>query len=202
MTEVCFDVQTGASLLPVSHRSDRVALRKRLKSFYHLMQRMFTSVRRVRIRTSNRWAASCAGDATSSETPHAGSDCIGVRRGTGKNTGRPELGWKPRQVRHLAKTPVSATNPASRLMLRSLLTERFKLVIRNEDKSMSAWVMTADNSGKPGAQLKQSAGAGPTNCNAQPAEPPNTVLLCKNMTMAVLAQVLKQIDPLTFDTRR
>ncbi len=97
----------------------------------------------------------------------------------------------------LAKVPASATNPAARLMLRSLLAERFKLVIRNEDKLMSAWVMTAT---KPGPQLKQSPGAGPTNCNAQPAEPPNTVLLCKNMTMAVLAQVLKQIDPLTFDT--
>src|SRR5215510_13555959 len=83
----------------------------------------------------------------------------------------------------LAKAPASATNATAKLMLKSLLADRFKLVVRNEDKPMNAYVMTA---AKPGPQLKQSAGAGPTNCNGQPGEPPHTVLVCKNMTMAVL----------------
>lgn len=97
----------------------------------------------------------------------------------------------------LAKAPASATNATAKLMLRSLLADRFKLVIRNEDKPMNAYVMTA---AKPGPQIKQSTAGGPTDCNGQQPDPPNTVLVCKNMTMAVLGQVLRQIDPVTFDT--
>ncbi len=96
----------------------------------------------------------------------------------------------------LAKAPTNATQATARLMLRSLLADRFKLTIHNEDKQMSAWVMTAS---KPGPQLKQAAAGGPTNCNGQP-EPPNTVLICKNITMAVLAQAVRQLDAATFDT--
>jgi uncharacterized protein (TIGR03435 family) len=62
---------------------------------------------------------------------------------------------------------------------------------------MNAYVMTA---AKPGAQIKQSTAAGPTNCDGQPTDPPNTVIVCKNVTMAVLAQLLRQVDPATFDT--
>src|SRR5215831_9808579 len=97
----------------------------------------------------------------------------------------------------LAKAPASATNATARLMLRSLLTDRFKLAFHNEDRQANAYVMTAT---KPGPQIKQSPSGGPTNCNGQPPEPPNTVLACKNITMAVLAQALRQIDPATFDT--
>jgi len=97
----------------------------------------------------------------------------------------------------LAKAPASATNATAKLMLRSLLADRFKLVIHNEDKPMNAYVMTA---AKPGPQIKQSTAGGPTDCNGQQPDPPNTVLVCKNMTMAVLGQVLRQLDPATFDT--
>jgi len=97
----------------------------------------------------------------------------------------------------LAKAPAAATNATAKLMLRSLLADRFKLVIHNEDKPMNAYVMTA---AKPGTQIKQSTAGGPTNCDGQPTDPPNTVIACKNMTMAVLAQVLRQVDPVTFDT--
>jgi uncharacterized protein (TIGR03435 family) len=97
----------------------------------------------------------------------------------------------------LAKAPAAATNATARLMLRSLLKDRFKLAFHNEDRQATAYVMTAV---KPGPQIKQSPGGGPTNCNGQPGEPPNTVLVCKNITMAVLAQALRQIDPATFDT--
>jgi uncharacterized protein (TIGR03435 family) len=75
----------------------------------------------------------------------------------------------------LAKGPASATNATAKLMLRSLLADRFKLVIHNEDKQMNAYVMTA---AKPGAQIKQSTAGGPTNCDGQPTDPPNTVIVC------------------------
>src|SRR5262249_50576008 len=61
----------------------------------------------------------------------------------------------------LAKAPTSVTPANTKLMLRSLLADRFKLVIHNEDKQMNAWVMTAL---KPGSQIKESQGGGPTNC--------------------------------------
>jgi uncharacterized protein (TIGR03435 family) len=96
----------------------------------------------------------------------------------------------------LAKTPSSVTTQTARLMLRSLLADRFKLVTHNEDKQMNAFIMTA---AKSGPQLKPASG-GPTNCNGQPGDPPNTVIVCKNITMAVLAQALRQIEPATFDT--
>src|SRR5215831_14918253 len=97
----------------------------------------------------------------------------------------------------LAKAPAAATNATAKLMLRSLLADRFKLVIHDEDKPMNAWVMTA---AKPGPQLKESQGGGPTNCNGQPGDGPNSVIVCKNVTMAGLAQIVRQIEPATFDT--
>jgi uncharacterized protein (TIGR03435 family) len=97
----------------------------------------------------------------------------------------------------LAKVPTSTTTANAKLMMRSLLADRFKLVTHNEDKPMNGWVMTA---AKPGPQLKQAAGGGVTNCNGQPGEPPNTVIVCKNITMAVLAQALRQLEPATFDS--
>src|SRR5262249_13903610 len=51
----------------------------------------------------------------------------------------------------LAKTPVSVTPANTKLMLRSLLADRFKLVTHEEGKPMNAWVMTA---ARPGSQLK------------------------------------------------
>jgi uncharacterized protein (TIGR03435 family) len=97
----------------------------------------------------------------------------------------------------LAKAPTSATNATAKLMLRSLLADRFKLIVRNEDKQMNAWAMTAP---KPGSQIKKAAAGGPTNCNGEPSDPPNTVLVCKNVPIAVLGQLLRQLDPVTFDS--
>src|SRR5262245_33921981 len=43
----------------------------------------------------------------------------------------------------LAKAPAAATNATAKLMLRALLTERFKLAFHNEDKPTNGFVMTA-----------------------------------------------------------
>ena len=98
----------------------------------------------------------------------------------------------------LAKAPMSVTPANTKLMLRSLLADRFKLVTHNEDKQMNAWTMTAVTPGKPGPQMKEAKG-GPSNCNGQP-DGPNTVLTCVNMSTAVIAQLLRQADPGTFDS--
>ena len=98
----------------------------------------------------------------------------------------------------LAKAPMSVTPANTKLMLRSLLADRFKLVTHNEDKQMNAWTMTAVTPGKPGPQMKEAKG-GPSNCNGQP-DGANTVLTCVNMSTAVLAQLLRQADPGTFDS--
>ena len=96
----------------------------------------------------------------------------------------------------LAKAPTSVTPANTKLMLRSLLADRFKLVTHNEDKPMNAWTMVAVNAGKPGPQFKESKGGGPTNCNTQPANGgPNVTLVCVNVPMAVLGQIVRQIDP-------
>jgi uncharacterized protein (TIGR03435 family) len=96
----------------------------------------------------------------------------------------------------LAKAPTSVTPANTKLMLRSLLADRFKLVVHNEDKEMNAWTMTS--TGQPGPQLKEAKNGGPTNCNGQPGDGPNTTLVCKNVTIAVLGQILRQIEPGTF----
>lgn len=101
----------------------------------------------------------------------------------------------------LAKAPTAVTPANTKLMLRSLLADRFKLVTHNEDKPMNAWAMTAVTAGKPGPQVKESKGAGPSNCNGQPASPPtNTTLLCVNIPLSVLAQIVRQIDPGTYSS--
>jgi uncharacterized protein (TIGR03435 family) len=100
----------------------------------------------------------------------------------------------------LAKAPVSVTPANTKLMLRSLLADRFKLVIHNEDTPMNAWVMTTVTPGKPGPQLREAKGGGPSNCNPQPGDGGNIVLVCVNISMPVLAQLVRQIDPNTFNS--
>jgi uncharacterized protein (TIGR03435 family) len=97
----------------------------------------------------------------------------------------------------LAKAPTNATPTTTRLMLRSLLTDRFKLVFHKEDKPSNAFVMTAE---KPGPQLKEAKAGGPTNCDTEQNDPPNVTLICKNVTMVVMTQLLRQLDGAIFNT--
>ena len=98
----------------------------------------------------------------------------------------------------LAKAPTSVTAANTKLMLRSLLADRFKLVIHSQETPMNVWAMIAVNAGKPGPQLKEAKGGGPTNqCNGQP-NGPNTTLTCVNVSMAFLTEFARrQIDPLS-----
>jgi len=94
----------------------------------------------------------------------------------------------------LAKAPSDTTNDTAKLMVRSLLADRFKLVVHTEEKPQSVYVLTA---GKRGPQLKEAAG-GATNCQSVPQNPaagtvPYQVVACKNMTMAIFAQIVGQM---------
>src|SRR5438132_589728 len=94
----------------------------------------------------------------------------------------------------IAKAPRNSSDDTTKMMLRALLADRFKLVFHNEDKPITAYVLTAP---KRGAQLKQTDGS-PTNCqgvpqNPTPGEIPYQVVSCHNMTMAQLADRLRQM---------
>lgn len=95
-----------------------------------------------------------------------------------------------------AKTPEKSTAESRKLMLQSLLAERFKLAIHNDNRPMPAWGITAKN-----PHLKETDGDGESGCkfsveNAPSGPPagggpiqlPTLVYACKNVTMAAFAE--------------
>jgi uncharacterized protein (TIGR03435 family) len=97
-----------------------------------------------------------------------------------------------------AKTPERSNAESRKLMLQSLLAERFKLAIHNDSRPMPAYGLTAK---KP--QLKAAEGEGEAGCkftveNAPtgppagggPIQMPTLVYTCKNTTMPVFAAAL------------
>jgi uncharacterized protein (TIGR03435 family) len=100
----------------------------------------------------------------------------------------------------LAKAPTSTSNDTAKLMLQSLLAERFKLVLHKDDKPVSSYVLTV---GKGGSKMKEST-TGATDCRGVPQNPapgtiPYQVVQCTHMTAAALAQVLPQLAPAYLD---
>src|SRR5579863_230479 len=95
----------------------------------------------------------------------------------------------------LAKAPSSTSPEAVKLMLQTLLADRFKLVVHNDTKPMQVFALTVGKSGKP--KLKQSDGTGDTGCNpqqqnAQQGTIPQIYVTCKNVTMESFAQIIHQ----------
>lgn len=97
-----------------------------------------------------------------------------------------------------AKTPEKANAEARRLMLQSLLAERFKLSIHNDTRPMPAYGLTSKN-----PHLKEASEEGESGCkfsvenapNGPPAgggpiQIPTFVYTCRNETMASFAQAL------------
>lgn len=85
----------------------------------------------------------------------------------------------------IAKAPADTKQDAAKLMLRSLLAERFQLVVKNDTKPMPGFALTAAK-GKP--KLKESAGGGSPGCEGVPQQtapdaPNYNVVQCRNMTM-------------------
>jgi uncharacterized protein (TIGR03435 family) len=97
----------------------------------------------------------------------------------------------------VAKVPSGTTNATAKLMLRSLLAERFNLAIHNEDKPLPVYAMIS--TGKRGPQLKEASGSGggcrtPPQSSA-PGEIPYNVLSCRNMTMEDIASLIRRVGP-------
>jgi uncharacterized protein (TIGR03435 family) len=105
-----------------------------------------------------------------------------------------------------AKTPPNTSKDTAKLMLQTLLTDRFKLVAHKDTRPMPAYALTV---GKGKSKLKQADGSGETGCKMtisglQPAGPPpapggpapafvlpmlnNT---CRNITMAAFAEQMR-----------
>jgi len=101
-----------------------------------------------------------------------------------------------------AKAPANSTAESRKLMLQSLLADRFKLAIHNDSKPMSAFALTATKH----SQLKESDGSGDSSCNFNllnaptgPPAPGTAITMpqiqytCKNTSMAVFAAKMPDI---------
>jgi uncharacterized protein (TIGR03435 family) len=94
----------------------------------------------------------------------------------------------------IAKAPAGTSVENARIMLRALLADRFTLVVHQDTRPLTAFVMTVAG-GKP--KMKEAAGGAPPGC--QPAPPPQQpepgvipkqTGICRGMTMAAFAQLL------------
>jgi uncharacterized protein (TIGR03435 family) len=103
----------------------------------------------------------------------------------------------------LAKMPPNTSAESAKLMLQTLLADRFKLVVRQETQPMPAFALTVGK-GKP--KLREADGSGETGCknaiqglpgpsaDGAPVALPASLTVaytCRNMTMAVFAQRMR-----------
>jgi uncharacterized protein (TIGR03435 family) len=87
-----------------------------------------------------------------------------------------------------AKAGRTASEETMRLMLRSLLADRFKLKIHTEERPMPAFVLTA---GKK-VMFKEAAGEGAADCQPEPAQDSQLKVTCRSITMSSFAFRLHQ----------
>jgi uncharacterized protein (TIGR03435 family) len=91
----------------------------------------------------------------------------------------------------IAKAPQSTPQPTVKLMLQSLLAERFKLALHQDTRTMSTFVLTVAGSGH---KMKVAAGPG-IGCQPQPQPPepgviPLQVGVCRGITMTAFSDLL------------
>jgi uncharacterized protein (TIGR03435 family) len=99
-----------------------------------------------------------------------------------------------------ALVPADTSQDSIKLMLQSLLADRFKLVVHNDTKPVAGFVLSPGK-GKP--KLKEAEASGKTGCQTQPVQPPpptpgriNVPMIgisCHNMTMEAFAAALKGV---------
>ena len=94
----------------------------------------------------------------------------------------------------LAKAPAATSPEDAKRMLQTLLADRFKLVIRQESKSMPAFVLGMGK-GKP--KIKEAEPSGDPGCRPQPpAGPPEpgvipyNLFVCRNVTMDTFVMLI------------
>src|SRR5215831_1293040 len=99
-----------------------------------------------------------------------------------------------------ALAPVNTSQETIKLMLQSLLADRFKLVVHNDTKLVPGFVLSP---GKGKHKLKEAEASGKTGCQTQPVPPPpptpgqiNVPMIgisCHNVTMERFVTELKGI---------
>jgi uncharacterized protein (TIGR03435 family) len=70
----------------------------------------------------------------------------------------------------IARTPVDTTPEALKEMLKALLVDRFKLVVRNDNMPIPTFVLTAGKGKRNMNEADKSSGPG--GCQPMPASPP------------------------------
>jgi uncharacterized protein (TIGR03435 family) len=104
----------------------------------------------------------------------------------------------------IARVPDGTTPAAANVMLKSLLADRFALVIHNGTRPVPRYVLSigkngskltaASGSGNPGCQPKdQAPGGGGRGGPVDLASQPNLVVACHNLTAAAIAENLRQM---------
>lgn len=109
----------------------------------------------------------------------------------------------------IAKSPVDATPDRLKIMLQTLLADRFKLVVHNDTRPMQGYVLSAGNE-HPG--LRKADGSGDSGCNpeSQTGRPqpfgagsvPSVSYLCRNVTMAAFADTMRSMAGTYLDGSR
>jgi uncharacterized protein (TIGR03435 family) len=106
----------------------------------------------------------------------------------------------------IGKVPEGTTQATAKIMLQSLLADRFQLVIRNDTRPVPRYVLSV---AKGGSKLKTSGGSGNPGCQAvqqagrggpgDPASAPNIKVACHNLTAQGIAENLHQMAGGYFD---
>lgn len=87
----------------------------------------------------------------------------------------------------IAKSPAATTSDQVRDMLKSLLAERFNLVVHSAEKPMPVFVMTVS---KRGLQMKESTGEGDPDCKGN-NQPGYQSISCQHLSMTDIAGRLR-----------
>lgn len=101
----------------------------------------------------------------------------------------------------IAKVPGGTTPATAKLMLQSLLVERFSLVARRDTRPMRRFVLSVS---KGGSKLKPAAKSEDSGCRQEmagplptgpitPAQMPNMKAICHNLTSQQMPEALRQI---------
>lgn len=94
----------------------------------------------------------------------------------------------------IAKAPPTTEPDTLRLMLQTLLAERFKLVEHSDTKLLQVYVLSVGKGGK--SKMKEAEGSGNSGCQGVDQGPPaqgaipQAWVRCKGMTMDALADAL------------
>lgn len=86
-----------------------------------------------------------------------------------------------------AKAPPGSSPETVRVMLQSLLADRFNLAVHRDTRPMPAFILAQ---GKGAPKLRESTGAANSECQYQPQPGGGAGIACRNMTMKAFAERL------------